>query len=267
MTLAAQDVGAPLLADAPIANESPPSAVSWAAVLAGAVVASAASLVLIALGSGLGFAGSSPWPGIGPSLATFTILAGLWLIVTQWVASGVGGYVTGRLRTRWTGVHTHEVFFRDTAHGFLTWSMSTLLVAVLVAAAGSLAASTSAPSAAPFSYEADALLRAPRGDLAPVADRMHADVMAILARAPTKTGVSQDDQDYLASVVSARTGLSRPAAESRVEATFASVRTAADDARKAASAMAIFTALAMVIGAFIASVAAALGGQQRDEHP
>src|ERR1700757_5178971 len=107
------------------------SAVSWAAILAGAATAVATSLVLLAIGTGFGLASVSPW-GNGPSPVTFTVMTAIWLIVMQWLSSAMGGYMTGRLRTRWTGTHTHEVFFRDTAHGFLTWSVATLIAVVFV---------------------------------------------------------------------------------------------------------------------------------------
>lgn len=251
------------------AGESPRSAVSWAAIIAGAVVAAATSLLLVALGAGLGFAASSPWPGSGASAAGFAIGAGVWLIITQWLSSGVGGYLTGRLRTRWTGTHSHEVFFRDTAHGFLTWSLATVLVAGLLAAAGAGVAGTAANAAGSaggtMAYEADALLRSTRPDESPSANAARAEVGRILARSVSKTGIGPDDRTYLASVVSARTGLSQTEAQQRVDSTLAAVRSAADNARKASAATSIFTALSMVVGAFIASVAAALGGQQRDE--
>src|ERR1700733_7212054 len=115
--------------------ESTKSAVSWGAIVAGAVVAAAVSLILLALASGLGLASVSPWPNSGASLTTFSVMTAIGLIVVQWVASGLGGYMTGRLRTKWTGTHTHEVFFRDTAHGFIMWALSTVLVASLLASA------------------------------------------------------------------------------------------------------------------------------------
>src|SRR5262245_60628885 len=108
------------------------SAVSWPAILAGAFVAASVSLILIALGSGLGLASVSPWRGEGASATTFTVITAIWLIVIQWVASGLGGYVTGRLRTKWVRTHTHEVFFRDTAHGFVTWALSTVIGAFVL---------------------------------------------------------------------------------------------------------------------------------------
>ena len=109
------------------------SAASWPAIFAGAVVAVAVSVILVALGGGLGFAIISPWPGHGASATAFTINAAIWLIVSQWVSAAVGGYIAGRLRTKWVGTHTHEVFFRDTAHGLVTWSVATLLVAIVLA--------------------------------------------------------------------------------------------------------------------------------------
>ena len=100
-----------------VALEHAQSAVSWPAVIAGGFVAASASLVLTVLGSGFGLAAASPWSGAHAT--AFVVAAGLWLIVTQWIAAGLGGYLTGRLRTRWAGVHTHEVFFRETAHGII----------------------------------------------------------------------------------------------------------------------------------------------------
>ena len=91
-------------------NESSYSAVSWAAIFSGALIAIATALVLVSLAAGLGLTTISAWPNAGASATTFTIGAGIGLIVVQWISSGVGGYITGRLRTKWVGVHTHEVF-------------------------------------------------------------------------------------------------------------------------------------------------------------
>src|SRR5579864_5459526 len=141
--------------------------VSWAAVLAGAVASLALTLVLLAFGAGMGFSVVSPWGNSGVSASTFQIETGLYLIVVAMLASTIGGYIAGRLRTKWAGVHTHEVFFRDTAHGFLAWGLATVLgAAVLTAVASDIAGRTSwglAPAAAgsggPVDYYVDALLR------------------------------------------------------------------------------------------------------------
>lgn len=107
------------------------SAVSWAAVIAGAVAAAAISIVLLICGTGLGLSTVSPWQHSGSSITTFTVLAAIWLIIVQWISSAFGGYMAGRLCTKWVGIHTDEVFFRDTAHGFLAWALATVVVAGL----------------------------------------------------------------------------------------------------------------------------------------
>ena len=120
------------------------SGVSWAAVFAGAFVAAAFSLALVALGAGIGLISVSPWSSNNPSVTTFTVLAAAWFIAVQLFASGVGGYIAGRLRTRWAGVHTDEVFFRDTAHGLLVWAVGAVIAAALLASAASSAVSGAA---------------------------------------------------------------------------------------------------------------------------
>src|SRR4051794_8094272 len=139
------------------AGESNRSAVSWAAIICGAVVASAISLALIALGAGLNLASISPWQGEGVSATTFSVMTAVWFVVIQWLSSAVGGYLTGRLRTKWVGVHTHEVFFRDTAHGFATWALASLLAAgVLSSSVASLLAGGGKVAAAVGSGAAEA---------------------------------------------------------------------------------------------------------------
>src|ERR1700692_4378147 len=101
------------------------SAVSWAAIAAGAVAAAALALVLIAFGAGLGLSAVSPWSDTGVSASTFKNGTGISLVLGAVMSSAIGGYLAARLRVKWAGVHTHEVFFRDTAHGFLTWAFAT----------------------------------------------------------------------------------------------------------------------------------------------
>jgi len=281
------------------------SAASWPAIIAGAFVAAAASLILIALGSGLGFAWVSPWSGHGMSAATFAVTTAIWLIVTQWLAAALGGYITGRLRTRWVGTHSHEVFFRDTAHGLVTWAVATVLVAAVfatsafsavgagarAAAAGTAAVAApavsaplgSAASPASSAYELDRLFRpGPTSASSPpanaqvpgaAADDPRAEAAHIAAVAATTGYVPDEDRHYLAAAVSARTGMAHADADKRVDDFVARIldaetkaKTAVDATRKAASQAAIYTALSMLVGAFIASISAALGGRLRDEH-
>ncbi len=115
------------------------SAVSWSAIFAGAAAAAALSLILLILGSGLGLSSVSPWASAGIGAAAFGVSTILWLGFTQVVASGMGGYLAGRLRTKYVAVHNDEVYFRDTAHGFLTWALASLVTAsVLASAVGSI---------------------------------------------------------------------------------------------------------------------------------
>jgi hypothetical protein len=111
------------------------SPVSWAAISAGAAVASSLSLILLILGTGLGLSSVSPWASAGMGAAAFGVSTILWLTCTQLVASGMGGYLAGRLRTKYVAVHSDEVYFRDTAHGFLTWALATLITASVLASA------------------------------------------------------------------------------------------------------------------------------------
>jgi hypothetical protein len=236
------------------------SAASWPAIIAGAFVAAGTSLILLALGSGLGLAAVSGW-------GSFAMKTAIWLIVMQWVSAALGGYIAGRLRTRWIGTHTHEVFFRDTAHGLVTWAVATVVVAAVIG--GSLTSMTTGRgradgAASPYaSYGVDKLFRPAHGADAAGANDPRLEAGHIMASAVATGGLGDADKAYLADVVSAKAGISQPEAQKRVDDWVAS----AESARKAAAQASIYTALSLLIGAFIASVSAALGGRLRDEHP
>jgi hypothetical protein len=276
-------VGAATMADpVPFSGKS---AASWPAIIAGAFVAASATLILFALGSGIGFASISPWSAHGVSVTTFAVTGAIWIIVTQWIAAALGGYIAGRLRTRWVGTHTHEVFFRDTAHGLITWAVATVLVALVftsslmsgVGAAGRAVTATAAGAAsnpAVSEYSVDKLFRSTSsGGAGAAATDPRIETTRIAANALANGGVPDADRAYLADQVAARTGIPQSEAQTRVDAFIASVTQAqvtlkadADKARKAAAQTSIYLALSMLVGAFIASVAAALGGRLRDEH-
>lgn len=118
----------------PTTTDGEPSVagVSWAAVTAGAVVSCALTLLLLAFGVGLGLSVVSPWSGAGVSATTFKIGTGLYFIVIAMLSSSIGGYIAGRLRSRWVSVHSDEVYFRDTAHGFVSWALASVLGAILL---------------------------------------------------------------------------------------------------------------------------------------
>ena len=105
---------------------------SWGAIFGGAAAAGALSLILLLLGTGLGLSSVSPWATEGIDASTFGVSSILWITFMQLAASGMGGYLAGRLRTKWTGVQTDEVYFRDTAHGLLAWAVATFGTAALL---------------------------------------------------------------------------------------------------------------------------------------
>lgn len=118
--------------------QSDASAVSWGAIIAGAAAAAALSLVMLFLGTGLGLSVISPWDSsswvdAGNEAKKIGVSTILWITLTQLLASALGGYLAGRLRTKWIAIHSDEVYFRDTAHGFLAWGVATLTTATLLA--------------------------------------------------------------------------------------------------------------------------------------
>jgi|SRR5665213_924094 len=287
-------------------DEGSVSAASWGAIIAGAVAAVATTLILVVLGSGLGLAAVSPWYHSGASAAKVGVAAITWLVVVQWLSSAIGGYLAGRLRTKWTGIHSHEIFFRDTAHGFLAWCLASVAGAVLLAGAGAItlggvaagasgaaigrgadqsayyvdslyrpataASATAAPTTAPNNAMAAsspiplgtppgmAAMPSPGPGMGANADP-RGETGRILARDFANGGVTPDDRAYLAQLVGSHTGMSQAEAQSRVDSVIAQM----DAARKRAAQIAIVTALAMVIGAFIAAVSGALAGHIREE--
>lgn len=269
------------------------SAVSWAAVFAGAVVATAATILLLTLGSGIGLSSVSPWQGAGATAGTIAVGAVIWLIVVQWVSSALGGYIAGRLRLHWTGLHTDEAFFRDTAHGLVAWSIATILTVIVVASAGSAllgagaravggaassavqgasqAGSTMASMTDPSTALVDTLFRPSQPNAGGNAGDVKSEAGRILASSIATGTMTPADRTYLAQLAASRTGISQPDAEKRVDDAVAQVKAAADKARaaaegarKAAAKLAFYTFFSMLIGAFVASVSAALGGRLRD---
>lgn len=293
------------------------SGVSWAAIFAGAAGAAALSLILLILGAGLGLSSVSPWSQQGMTAATFGISTIVWLGFTQFAASGTGGYLAGRLRSRWSGTHVDEVYFRDSAHGFLAWSVATLATAAFltstigsllgtgvqagaaaVGGAGTAAAVASTAGASDsltkdangpgMNYFVDSLFRRDNASATgstSISANVGADnssakgdsteVSRIFLHSLRTGPLPQDDAKYLGQVVAQRTGLSQADAEKRVTDVYTrsqtalnnaqtQAREAADKARKATTYALLWMFVALLIGAFIASLAATYGGRRRD---
>jgi hypothetical protein len=262
-------------------NES--STLAWGAVIAGGVVSAAVTLLLLALGTGLGLAAVSPWSEEGVSATTFHVGAGLYLIAVAMLSGTVGGYLAGRLRMKWVGLHNDEVYFRDTAHGLATWALATVLGAALLGAAtthilsgaatGIGAAASKSAAVNPVDSYVDLLLRADPGQgtaPAPVgASNTQAPVRDELGRLFTpvlrKGGeLAAADRTYAARVVSARTGLPQAEAERRVSDVIVQAKKTADETRKATMKLTLWLAASMLAGAMAAMLGAVEGGFLRD---
>ena len=104
--------------------------VSWGAILAGVVAALVMQLLINMLGVGIGLSSFQLGgdTAANPSAGGFSINAGIWLVASGVVASLIGGVAAGRLcgtsRASTAGWH-----------GFISWSVSTLLVAWLLSSA------------------------------------------------------------------------------------------------------------------------------------
>lgn len=246
------------------------SAVSWAAIFAGAAGAAALSLVLLILGTGLGLSAVSPWSMEGITATTFGFGAIAWLSFTQLAASGMGGYLAGRLRTRWAAVDTDEVYFRDTAHGFLTWAVASLLTlalltsivgsiigggiragaAVVDGAAGSAATMVAAGTSSDeesntLEYFVDSLFRGDRASSAEGAEGMEeqgrevsgisaSEVTRIFAQALHTGTLPQEDKRYIGQLIAERTDLTQQNAEQRVSEGFEKVKATLEEAETTA---------------------------------
>ncbi len=299
-------------------SRSVSSAVSWGAIAAGAAAAAVLSLILLILGVGLGLSSVSPWAQEGVSAASFGVSTIVWLTLTQLLSAAMGGYLAGRLRTKWTDTHTDEVYFRDTAHGFLAWAVASLATAVLLtsvigsvlsggiqagtsvvggvastatAATGGFAASGTIASeeSGPMAYFVDSLFR--RDGRAATAGATGAEMPAqasertlsgeaaevgrIFMNVSRSEPLPPEDLRYVGQLVSQRTGLSQQEAEKRVTDVYAraqaklhdaevAAKDAADTARKASAYAALWIVVSLLIGAFVASLAATYGGRQRD---
>ena len=297
MNLRNEDVA---VAGAGYASNIAGPAVSWGAVLAGASGAAALSLILLILGVGLGLSSISPWAQSGISGTALGVSTIAWITCTQIAASGLGGYLSGRLRTRWAGTDIDEVYFRDTAHGFLTWAIASLVTAALltstvgsivgagvkagtaiagtaatVAAVGAVSATSGdtsgsdmASKTSPMAYFVDTLFRKDAANVsATLVAPPIAEVTRIFVNAGTSEPLSAADSKYLAQLISQQTGLPPADAEKRVNNTFVALQTkvraaetAVTEASDKARKASAYTAMWLFISLLIGAFVASLAG-------
>ena len=251
----------------------PVSFLQWTPVVAGAFVASAVSLILIAFGSAIGMSVVSSSPTWRDTSAALALLSGLYLLLAALVSFGVGGYVAGRLRERWDpSAHSDVVEFRDGTHGVVAWALAVVITGLVAAASAAAVASRAVPPAtsptattgeALIASELDRLFRTERplgGDVS----YLRAEAGRILLASTGRQGITADDRGYLARLVAARTGIAPPDAERRVDQVITAANTAVHKARRSGVILGFATAVSLLAGAAAAWYASCAGGRHRD---
>jgi hypothetical protein len=279
---------------APAAKVDNSSYVDWPAIIAGIVLASAISLVLLSFGSAIGLSFVNFHAGPDVPLIWIAIAAASWLLWVEVSSFMAGAYLTGRLRRRHYDATEDEADVRDGAHGLLVWA-GALVIGGLIAVGGISAAANAVGAAAstltnaaatvaddagnpldPNVYFVDQLFRpsATAAAIPPAADStaVRAEAGRILAQGAIAGSVSDPDKAYLAQVIASNTGLTADEANARVTEVLANVDkvkadavAAAETARKAGVIGAFLTAAALLVGAVGAFWAAQMGGNHRDQ--
>jgi hypothetical protein len=261
------------------------SAISWPAILGGATAAASLSLILMVVGTGFGLASVSPWANTGISAKGFDIATVAWIIVTPSIASIVGGYLCGRLRTRWLQTHTDEVRFRDAAHGFLTWAAASMMTVAIFAVTINLFIQRIPPIGLvqdldiQTEYYTNKLFR--KGptmltEQAPIQTQASLiENNRILAKSLSTGQVAKDDLIYLTQQIRYYGGLSEIDADKRLRITFsdaqaqieettAMAKRGFDEARKTSAYASMWFIISLMLSAIAACFAATLGGKRRD---
>jgi hypothetical protein len=262
------------------------SAISWPAILGGATAAASLSLILMVVGTGLGLASVSPWANTGISAKGFDIGTVAWIIVTPTIASTIGGYLCGRLRTRWLQTHTDEVRFRDAAHGFLAWAAATIMTVAIFAVTVNLFIQRIPPLgmvqdlAIPTEYYTNKLFRktsittAEQTSLQTQAAAL-TESNRIFAKSLSTGQVAKDDLIYLTQQIRIHGGISEAEADKRLRTTFsdaqaqleegaAMAKRGFDEARKTSAYASMWFIVSLLCSAVAACFAATLGGKRRD---
>ena len=272
----------------------------WGPVLAGAIAAASLSFLLLTFGGAVGLSLTSPWPDTGARLWVVALAVAWWMVLVQIGSFAAGGYLAGRMRTRWTSARSPEGGFRDSAHGFMVWAVGVLMGAVVLALVGLTTAKTTAQSAsvvaagtasgvasksiatAPADYAVDLLLR-PQPSITPTTvgvapnsssgdEALRSETNRIFSSAIKNQALPDRDRTYLTQVVVTRTGLPEADAQKRVDSAVTEARDLelkareqADKARRATVITAFMAAMSLLISLAAATAAAAAGGRHRDE--
>jgi hypothetical protein len=258
----------------PDPQDADPRYLQWTPVIAGALAATALSLILVSFAAAVGLGVSSTSPTWRDASAALWILSGVYLILQAVVSFGFGGYIAGRLRPTLAAAPTDKVENTDGLHGLAVWAVAVVLGAMVAALAGVATVNRSSPATANpsaaeplLSYELDRLLRSPRrpANMDMRSDR--AEAGRILLTSSGHGGVSSDDRTYLVQLTAATTGLNPVDAERRVDNSIANAKTALNRSRRSTIILAFSLATALLLGAIAAWAAACAGGRHRDGEP
>jgi hypothetical protein len=254
--------------------DAEPGYLQWTPVIAGALAATALSLILVTFAATIGLGVSSTAPTWRDASVALWLLSGLYLILQAVLSFGFGGYIAGRIRRPVVADKPEDVESRDGLHGLAVWALAVVLGAVLAGLIGAAAVSRSSPSSANtsaaepvLSYELDRLYRAPRRPANVDLSSERAEAGRILLTASGHEGVSAEDRTYLIQQVAAVTGLAPADAERRVDSVISNAKTALTRSRRSTIILAFSLGASLLLGAAAAWAAACAGGRHRDGAP
>ncbi|WP_375775969.1 hypothetical protein ACE103_29850 [Bradyrhizobium sp. ma5] len=243
----------------------------WSSIFAGALMASALSLILLSFGAAVGLGVSSSSPSWRDASAALALLSGLFLILQALVSFGVGGYVAGRTQRVINATPVDVVESNDGLHGLTTWALAVIVGGTIIALVGLSTARAvvqsrpAATAAEPLlSAEIDRIYRSPRRPANLDIGYERAEAGRILLTSSGHTGVSTEDRSYLIQQVAVATGLPAVEAEKRVDSVIGDARSAIQRSRRSAVILAFSVAAALLLGAVAAWAAACAGGRHRD---
>jgi hypothetical protein len=254
--------------------ETEPRYLQWTPVIAGALAATALSLILVTFAAAVGLGVSSTAPTWRDASAALWLLSGIYLILQAIVSFALGAYIAGRLRRPLVAGPSEQVETRDGLHGLTVWAVAVVLGATVAAFVAAAAVNRPSPATANgsaaeplLSYELDRLFRSARRPPNVDLRSERAEAGRILLTSSGHGGVSTEDRAYLVQLVGSATGLAPADAERRVDNGIANARTALNRSRRSTIILAFSLATALLLGAVAAWAAACAGGRHRDGAP
>jgi hypothetical protein len=277
--------------------------VSWGAIFVGTILAIVVSLTLNTLGAAIGANMVDATQQSTPDAASFGMAGGIWLLVVNLIALGIGAYAAARLSG---AVERGDA----TLHGLAVWATATVLAVMLVgniagravstagaglsSIVGGLASGAGNAAAAAGREASDRTdnntlrsltdqvterarnaLTAPSGEPSQMTpDQRKAEIGRLVAQRMANGQLPQQDQDRLVALVAAEGGISQDEARTRIQQAEQQAqqalneaeqraRQAADAAARAASIAGYWVFATLLLGAVVAALAGR-GGVRRD---